>query len=543
VSARAGAIIALPSGSSATIPPGALPADQSVTFYLASSMSMPPPGDLLQPIGPVIGLIFDATSSGQALSVKQSALAATDLAPIVLTTGLGNPRPVGAADAGGVASAVDLSHGQTFVGIPGEVDVGAGTVAFQVPGAAAPELKSIEVSLATLNTVPAPRFGGRIWSPSAGNWVALPDDLPADFSGKKTLVITHGILSSVENAYGACINDIMAAGNYDQVVGFDYDWTDGVDANGQKYAAFLDRLTTAGVQEVDMEAHSYGTVVSLSAASRSGLHIHNMVLEGGPCNGTPVADRALVKALGIAHVTDFLAPQTTLRDLLQSPMLTDLQPGGAVLEQVRTDFNNAHGDTNVIKIVGNLPTTPATAALLGIPFDLPFDGIIPASSAACPGVGAASSPPPQTFGLNHIELPCPMDKSTINAVAGLLQQWTPAPPAQTDGSTMNPADSGSGGGGQGGDTGSGGAGGSGGGTVSGGSGGSVGSGGGVGSSNDGGTSDSPPQCDSLRCNQICLDNLNACYSPCNTFPCLNACDAIYNKCPSNTDPQTCMCIP
>jgi len=135
-------------------------------------------------------------------------------------------------------------------------------------------------------------LGPKYWR--GGHW--LPGIPPGLDCRKKTAVLVHGILSSVEDAFDA--RDLVSKEGYEQVLGFDYDWTAAIDDSGAQLAEFLatvkraTRCPAGAELSIDIHAHSLGTVVSLSAACRSSVRIRNMVLYGGPITGTPLANIA-----------------------------------------------------------------------------------------------------------------------------------------------------------------------------------------------------------------------------------------------------------
>src|SRR5438034_5611559 len=97
--------------------------------------------------------------------------------------------------------------------------------------------------------------------------------------------------SSIDEAFGESTPIILSkCPRYAQAVGFNYNWTQDLNTSGQQLAALLDTLKSAGIRTVDIEAHSEGVPVALSAASQTQIRVGNVIALGGPIMGTPAAD-------------------------------------------------------------------------------------------------------------------------------------------------------------------------------------------------------------------------------------------------------------
>ena len=119
---------------------------------------------------------------------------------------------------------------------------------------------------------------------------------------------------------------------YDAVVGFNYDWQhQSIDDAGQQLASFLDQLSqcNGGVGQIDVEAHSEGVPVTISAGGPAKTaKISNFVSFGGPILRTPVASNAQNFVTGFVNTPGFDAGASFLHDI-ETPFLTELAPGNS----------------------------------------------------------------------------------------------------------------------------------------------------------------------------------------------------------------------
>jgi hypothetical protein len=330
----------------------------------------------------------------------------------------------GIAGSAPLSDVVDLTGGDNFIGIPGEYNSESNTANFTFPSSLMQDTKNIYLSSANINPnaiVPPPLFGGMIWNPSKGIWQAFPQGFDPS---KKTLVLVHGVNSSVEEAFGGCVNNIMAAGGYQQVVGFNYDWTQRPSVAGPLLAEFLNTLQSDGLTEVDIEAHSFGTITTLAAISQTSLNIPHMVLEGGPLNGTELVKHPNIVSLIAYKLNGFnKSTKHTLAEFFSSGVLDDLSPGSSVLTDIKTDAISKHNETSFIKIVGQTCTDLPLIVRKYVYGNNTNDCFIPSSSAAgsdLPGPAALY------FSLQHDKLEC--DPNVIKDVGLIVNKSNEAAP-------------------------------------------------------------------------------------------------------------------
>ena len=278
---------------------------------------------------------------------------------------------------------------------------------------------------------PGPRYwDGKNWS-KTGTIVA----------NESTVVLIHGIFSSVETAFPTpspkstetpCPSRIASAGGFQQVLGFDYAWNEPPDTEGKLFAAFLNQIAADGVTSLSIEAHSYGSVVTLAAVpdSTSTLKIGNVVTLGGPLplRGTPLAnpdnDWRMGMFLGLLDWY-FKEPPSVVTTAFKSGMVASLATDSSALKAILKGVDGMPTKPKFVEVAGTkwicfayvfgacvVDETQFKPQLVdGSGVELPWDGVvetIAANSTALP------SPVPTTFPLSHIELEC--TDSVINWV-------------------------------------------------------------------------------------------------------------------------------
>lgn len=460
VDAISGDTVVLPGGSSVEIPAGALDVDQIATLARVSTMSVKPPSGLLTDVGSSLSLAFTAVPGAPSAADEPEGEPPTD-ANLKYSIPLGDNLPPKIAGSIPIGDIVDLTGKHNFIGLQGTVDVPNRRVTYDVPLSAQQALNSnlaqwqVRTGLANLSVFPLiqpPR--SQYWNPSTKKFVDLPPNaLPTIVKpGQKTLVVVHGMASNVTKAFASdpdCMNEIMRKGGYQQVIGFNYDWTQNINASGQQLAALLKDLKTLGITKVDVEAHSEGGPVSLSGVSRrdgSGQPIdipviEKMVLLGTPIYGTPAANQGVLLATALMNLSFGAFPSPlvagTIQDLLNRGFASDLILNSPVLKDIRNEFRNLRPDTKVFTLAGSDGFGSTAMAALSILTKPIFallgqatDGIIGESSVH----GRASSPEDDwglgenliemgTLPLAHDELEC--DDKAIDRVASFMNPPEP----------------------------------------------------------------------------------------------------------------------
>ncbi|MGA2173121.1 MAG: hypothetical protein ABSG82_08985 [Sedimentisphaerales bacterium] len=459
IPAAEGGTVSLPSGTSITIQPGALTEDQTVTLTLVSALPTQPPGKLIVGAGPALIISTEPVSGAHAAKnvshrvSEQLSEQAPDSTQLILNTG--TYSITGAAQSVAMTDVVDLSGGDNFIGIPAQLNNNVATAS--LPAALFENSKAVRFSLAKLRPAvelqPLPTPGATIWNTSASNWV---DGTPDFDCSKKTLVVVHGMASQVQEAFpGDTVQKIMAAGGYQQVVGFNYNWTQGITNSGQQLAAFLGSLKTACPDiQVDIEAHSEGVPVALSAACQTtNMPIGHIVMLGGPIMGTPAASLGaslqlqLMGASGallsipitanaltttLLNVPNtYVPPVPTLDEIVSGQFAADLLPDSDALVQTRAcvcakmaDTTSNLASTKLIAMAGTDYKSCFGMGVLGTLISPlfgsdSFDGIVGESSARAEGACFDDSRiTKESYPICHTALESNMD--VINEVGKLV---------------------------------------------------------------------------------------------------------------------------
>lgn len=423
ISAASGGTITLPDGSSVTINPGTLSADTTVTLSKVSVVSSQPNNPAIESVGPALVLDLATPTHFMLRSSSSERLATVGVRPRgVFSSGLhfvinvaGNVS-AGLTNSVPMASLISSTNGAVanFVGAVGAFDATAQTVTGDVSGYALHAagtgvgfVSSVEMtaqnfvlaklqtyfsqnSLA-LNIVPS--------NPLADTWVSYTG-CPTG----KTLLVVHGMNSSVTGTYptaDSTIQNIKETGGYDAVVGYDYDWTNAIDASGVYVAAFLNTLAQCpAVASIDVEAHSEGVAVTLSAltdvTASTRQKIKRVVAVAGPIMGTPMANFADLASYLASQSSVVLASQSGLAGLasegmayvLSQPFVHDLMvsvPGdNSKLDIIRRTVSpySIGNAPQIFVVAGNAPGSMQRFAdmmsLNGVNYS---DGFIPLSSA------------------------------------------------------------------------------------------------------------------------------------------------------------------
>lgn len=261
--------------------------------------------------------------------------------------------------------------------------------------------------------------------------------------GDRILVLVHGLFSTVADTFGACATEIASRGNYNKIVGFNYDWTQPPDKVAPLLASYINGL---GPASIDIEAHSYGTDVTLYAIPSLTVPVQNVVLLNGPLpfGGVPLAAvrptfvrSAVWNLIGLlknASLQQLNAAQT-------NNMLDALAPASSALETIATGIESRPILPQFIEVGGTKPfeweSKYPQLFQNGVIFAGDYDGIVEITSAN----SVDFIPSPQTVRKDalpddHYALPC--DPAAIAFVANNLATPAPATSAPTTTPTVVP---------------------------------------------------------------------------------------------------------
>ena len=312
-------------------------------------------------------------------------------------------------------------------------------VTVDLPGVLLERATGVTVALAADAITPAEQpTGPRYWD--GKDWGASGSIQ----SNKKTLVLIHGIFSSVESAFPkgglfttGCPKKIADAQGFQQVLGFDYDWFEPPDKEGALFAAFLKDVIAKTPTSLTIEAHSYGSLVTLAAlpALGSGAKVANAVTMGGPLplRGTPLAKKGNLWRLGMMlGLLDWYYndPPSYVDRAFDGGMVASLATNSDALKTILSNlkampnkphFVQAAGTKWICLIgtVGNCAYSEETFKRVlteGSGVELPWDGVVETIAAESTDIPDAVATP---FPLSHIDLQC--SNSVIRWVAKQLQ--------------------------------------------------------------------------------------------------------------------------
>ena len=329
-----------------------------------------------------------------------------------------------------MTGAFDESRDRVSIELPAALMEGATGVTLAIGADAQPRLKE---------EAPGPRY----WDPKAVVWKPTGTIVP----GKNTVVLIHGIFSSVESAFptprpwqfwSACPTRIAAAGKFDQVLGFDYAWNEPPESRGKLFAEFLQSVVNAKVSSITIEAHSYGTLVALAAipqVTQSPATIANTVTMGGPLplRGTPLAKPE--NHWRIAMMLGLLAwyydvPPSVIDKAYDSGMVKSLATDSDALKTILSGVKAMPKKPRFVETAGTkwicfIPgirscnyseETFKKVLVDGSGVELPWDGVVETKAANATDI---PNPIATSFPLSHVDLQC--DDASIKWVGRQLQ--------------------------------------------------------------------------------------------------------------------------
>ena len=434
VTAAAGGTITLPDGSSVTIPPNVLTTDQNVTL---SELSAPaqPPNQLMVGVGSTLLVTFSNPIQPEARGARPRSSRGLgqsspndQTAPTLTFTISESTAPSGLNGSEGLASIGDTANNTFFQ--PITYSAQGQTAQLLVPYSDLTGFQNpvSSVAVAPVNTVyqayptnlpPAVALPSQLcWQPTTSSWNDFTKNCAGKVSGRKILVVVHGMMSCVEQL-GTLASYMQATDpkEYDLVVGFDYDWTQHLTDNGDLLAKFLQQLS--GASKIDIIAHSEGVPVSLYGASQAsdrGL-IKNFIGLAGPILGTPFANNSwAVEAVYLDYrgstAASICPASTTLQNysiqqLVQSPFVSDLFYFSQPLTSTIIPAAKQNLSATTILLAAGESEGPLywVYQLSSSPFgSTPNDGIVGADSALAFNSGLTVHPL-KPFPLFHTDLP------------------------------------------------------------------------------------------------------------------------------------------
>jgi pimeloyl-ACP methyl ester carboxylesterase len=299
--------------------------------------------------------------------------------------------------------------------VAGTFDASAATVAIDLPMSLLLNATQVDAFVATdapATTPAASPYGPRYWNGTSWSQTGTIDPT------KRTLVFIHGIFSSVETAF-PCAATILAAGGYQQGVGFDYDWTQPPATEGPLFQTYLQQLQTAKLTSFDIEAHSYGTLITLDALPAVASAVPHVVLLGGPLplEGTPIASSYLMTPILGILAAAYLENPSAIYDAFESGMVASLEPSSPSMQQILAGLDHMSASPRIIEVAGTKEYDAEGYLPVSLYVTLPWDGVveqIAANETDIPNATAAAYP------FVHTDLPC-ASPQIIQYVGGKVQ--------------------------------------------------------------------------------------------------------------------------
>ncbi|MEO6911279.1 MAG: hypothetical protein ABI158_10170, partial [Edaphobacter sp.] len=359
IPAASGGTITLPDGSSVTIAPGTLPADLNVSLSKVSYLPNQPLNTAIRSVGPGLVLTFQnpvqflthtglnamLATRGVPSAHPEPDLSISSAFHFVISTAQNDVSQlvgsVPVADiVGSVSGAADTFIGAVGSGYSAVTHTVTADVEYDVLQAVTVGSVIKSVAVFSINLVAA---NVQIFTDPSELTLNVNDADPTKDSWTnystcptgKTLLVVHGMATDVQSTFPTSdqtIQSIRLLGGYASMVGFDYNWTQSLDESGTELAGFLNAIAQCPGISIDIEAHSEGVPVSLSALTHvtpsTRPKIHRVIGVAGPIMGTPMANASDLAGY-LTSISSISLPGNLasigIADLLTLPFVQDLQ--------------------------------------------------------------------------------------------------------------------------------------------------------------------------------------------------------------------------
>jgi hypothetical protein len=400
--ASVGGTIALPSGDSATIPPGVLKADTMVTLQL-NSVPTQPTNTLFGGIGTSMLMSFSPALGTAA--VKRLAKPSVTSSSPAITFVLKGGQDLDATQLQNALGVSDVNDGtDNFFAVPSSFDAVHNQTTIQIDPSTVEASSTLSVGLALSQTMSL-NHSGNAWIQEWNNNSLSFSDVQTGFcpTGPRTLVLVHGMFSSPNGSFGqqgliAKTNGwaTFASSNYTTILGIDYYWWEDINTSSTSLANILNSMFDSASSPCnyagtfDIEAHSEGTIVTLNSTG-AGLttstesKLRHVVLVAGPIDGTPMAQNPFTLLTFYLNISGNPG-LTTMPGVIQDavPFITQLEPYSDTVRAAQSAAQKSLGATEIMAVGGDhvlggwvgywLDTIPIFAGQ-------PNDGVVPVSSA------------------------------------------------------------------------------------------------------------------------------------------------------------------
>jgi len=441
VSAVKGGVVRL-SGGSVRFPPHTFASDTRVTLQLLSAPDTQPVNSATVAKGQMMALHIGSAANRPrgAHGISTVAHQRLHTTPVVVTQSIPSSENSYSAQLAPQVEYNDPKYGPVWMDFGGSVKDRIATL--RVPATILAEAAGSTLRFIPVDELAPPNayYGGLVLKDGAWQRFDASRAPSCAHSAHHAIVFVHGILSSIESPRvfsPLTAQKIQTAGGYDAVYGFNYQWWLPPNVVRPLLGAFLDDLYKKGYFDAyDLEAHSYGGVVSLFALSNRSAGQRtvsplNFITLGSPLGGTSAATLDYLKSV-LENNRGIVASQAQLVESANDGMTVSIspksaEPGGMLYEAAAEVYPN-HAPARTIKIGGSAPFAVDAAfgilkylQLIKLFFAGEYDGIVTTDSALSPNVPTTHQ---AAFALWHWELTG--SPGVISYVASQLEavpQW------------------------------------------------------------------------------------------------------------------------
>lgn len=448
ISAAGGGSVRIPSGS-VRFPPHTFSSDTKVTLELLSAPNAQPINTATVAKGQMMTLhIAAARPHGSERTSRRSA-SQLNRAPVVVTQSLPSGENGYSSQLAPQVEYNDPAYGPVWMDFGGSVKDRTATL--RVPATILAEAAGGTLRFVPVDDLapPKPYYGGLVLNNGAWQHFDVSSAPACARPARHAIVFVHGILSSIEYPRvfpPATAQAIQSAGGYDAVYGFNYQWWLPPNVVRPILAKFINSLYKKGYFDAyDLEAHSYGGVVSLftlSNRSRRGRTVSplNFITLGSPLGGTSAATLDYLKSV-LENNKGIVASQAELVESANDGMTASLspmsaKPGGALYQAAAAVYPH-YAPARTIKVGGSAPFAVDAAfgilkylQLIKLFFAGEYDGIVTTDSALSPNVPTSHQ---AAFALWHWEL-----TSSPGVISYVASQLEPVPQWKVSGAGSRP---------------------------------------------------------------------------------------------------------
>ncbi len=442
IRAADGGLVQIPSGS-IRFPAHTFSSDTKVTLELLSAPNAQPINAATVARGQMMTLHIGsaATRSHGSDTTPTRSTPQLNTEPVVVTQSLPSSESSYSSQLAPQVEYNDPKYGPVWMDFGGSVK--GRTATLRVPATVLAEAAGSTLRFIPVDDLapPKPYYGGLVLNNGTWQHFDVSSAPACAHAARHAIVFVHGILSAIESPKSfpaSKAQAIQSAGGYDAVYGFNYQWWLPPSVVRPLLAKFVNKLYKKGYFDAyDLEAHSYGGVVSLFALSNRSSRGRmvsplNFITLGSPLGGTSAATLDYLKSV-LENNKDIFASQAELVESANDGMTASIspisaEPGGALYKAAAEVYPH-YAPARTIKVAGSAPFAVDAAfgilkylQLIKLFFAGEYDGIVTTDSALSPNVPTSHQ---AAFALWHWELTG--SPGVIGYVASQLEpvpQWT-----------------------------------------------------------------------------------------------------------------------